>query len=158
MRSCTSATSAARSSATNNVSRQCKQMQAASMTQELCRQNVRAHSLVSHRCCTPSSDAAWVDGRRDAERRSEDRMHHSGAVSDTIPRLCVKEVVSKMQLQTQSDVTTTMSRTQVCDGEVGARVWGHNARGQKGPRHERQMCKMHQHDAARIPPITMCYP
>ena len=110
----------------------CQTMQAASLTRELCRQNVRAHPLVSHRCCTPSSDAAWVDGRRDAERRSEDRMHHSGAVSDTIPRLCVKEVVSKMPLQSHNNVATTRSRTQVCDGELDARVCKHNARGQNG--------------------------
>ena len=96
--------------------------------------------------------------RRDAGRTSEDRMRHSGAVSDTIPRLCVTEVLSKIHLQPHSDVTTRRLKTQVCDGEVGARVWGHNARGHKGPRHERQMCKMHQQDAAQIPPITMCYP
>ena len=82
-----------------------------------------ANSLAcSRRCCIPSSDAAWGDGRRDAERTSEDRMRHSGAVSDTIPRLCVKEVVSKMPLRSHSNAATTMSRTQVCDGEVGARV------------------------------------
>ena len=84
---------------------QCQTMQAASLTRELCRQQVCTHSLVCRTGAAPHP--LMLRGSTDAAtpaRRSEDRMHNSGAVSDTIPRLCVTKILSKMHLRAHSDV------------------------------------------------------
>ena len=124
------ATSRTRTSGTKNLSRACQCSTNNGSDTKVVRTERAMHTRVIARVrYTPSSDAAWVDGRRDAERRSEDRMHYSGAVSDTSPRLCNIEVVSKVPLQSHNNEATTMSKTQVCDGELDARVCKHNARG-----------------------------
>ena len=110
---CTSTTSATRTSGTKNLSRAC-QCSANNDSDTKVVRTKRASTLAcSHECYTRSSDAAWVDGRLVAERRSEDRMHHSGAVSDVNPRLCKRETLNKSAAQAHTDAATAMSTMQV---------------------------------------------
>ena len=51
-----------------------------------------------------------------------------------------------------------MSKTQVCDGELDARVCEHNARGYIGAMVRTTKCRMHKMSAAQISPKRDVHP